>query len=373
MLEHHIRALRAAERRTTAAIEAAMRKTSSFSLLELIRDRTRDYFGPRDTKSMHAHFDLNAECEKIAGPANGTWVPFAALTRDLNAASASAVIGNNMQGTIAQALAPASVLVSSGATVITTTQAGAPRLPVFSQAADASGGWINEGATYVVAEPGFSQIVVEPRTVAVRLAISRRLLADASVDIERELRRHLFEALMRAVDKAAIAGSGTGNEPVGLLNHPEVPVVAGGTNGAAPTWDHLAELEHQVSSHNANVVSAAFVTNSAVQRKLRKTPRASGQDFILADSRRILGYELRVSQHVPSNLTKGTSSNLSAIVFGNWSDYLIALWGPQSIDILIDSVTRSQDGLVIIVGRLDVGFAPVHAQSFAVMKDCITT
>jgi HK97 family phage major capsid protein len=373
MLQHHIRALRAAERRTTAAIEAAMRKTSSFSLLELIRDRTRDYFGPRDTQAMHAHFDLNAECEKIAGPANGCWVPFQALTRDLTTTSATALVANNMSGSIAQALAPASVVISSGANVVTTVQAGALRLPVFAQAADASGGWTNEGSTYVVAEPGFSQIVVEPRTVAVRLQISRRLLANATPDIEREIRRHLFEALMRAVDKTALAGSGIGNEPVGLLNHPDVPVVAGGTNGAAPTWDHLAELEFQVSSHNANVVSAAFVTNSAVQRKLRKTPRASGQDFVLADSRRILGYELRTTEHVPSNLTKGSGTNLSAIVFGDWSDYLIALWGPQAVDVLVDSVTKAKDGLVVVTARLDCGFAPVHPQSFAVMKDCITT
>jgi HK97 family phage major capsid protein len=373
MLEHHIRALRAAERRTTAAIEAAMRKTSSFSLLELIRDRTRDYFGPRDTKSMHAHFDLNAECEKIAGPANGCWVPFQALTRDLTTTSATALVANNMSGSIAPSLVPASVLVSSGASVISTTQAGALRLPVFSQAADASGGWTNEGSTYVVAEPGFSQIVVEPRTVAVRLQISRRLLANATPDIEREIRRHLFEALMRAVDKAALAGSGTGNEPVGLLNHPDVPVVVGGPSGASLTWDHVTQLEFEVASRNGRVESAAFVTNAEVLRKLRRTQRGTSLDYVMADSTRLLGYPLRVSEHVPSNLTKGTGSNLSAIVFGDWSDYLVVLWGPQAVDVLVDSVTKAKDGLVVVTARLDVGFAPVHAQSFSVMKDCITT
>jgi HK97 family phage major capsid protein len=371
MLEHHIRALRAAERRTTAAIEAAMRKTSAFSLIELIRDKTRDYFGPRDTQAMHAHFDLNAECQKISGPAAGCWVPFQALTRDLTTTSATAVIGNNMQSTIAQALAPASVLVSSGASVISATQAGALRLPVFAQAADASGGWVGEGGSYIVSEPTFGQVVIEPKTIAVKLQISRRLLVSATPDVERELRRHLYTALMSAIDRAAIAGSGTGDQPLGLLNDSNVPTVVGGPNGAAPTWDHLAELEYQVASHNANVVSAAFLTNSAVQRKLRKTPRASGQDFILAGSN-LLGRPLRVSEHVPSNLTKGTGTNLSAIIFGDWSDYLIAIWGPAAIDLIVDSVTRAKDGLVLVTARLDVGFAPVHPQSFAVMKDVVT-
>jgi HK97 family phage major capsid protein len=373
MLEHHIRALRAAERRTTAAIETAMRRTQAFDLLELVRDKTRDYFGPRNMAATHSAFDLDAECTRIAGPANGTWVPFAALTRDLTTTSASAVIGNNMQSTIAQALAPASVLVSSGANVISTTQAGPLRLPVFSQAADASGGWTNEGSTYVVAEPGFGQVVIEPKTIAVKLQISRRLLTNATPDIEREIRRHLFEALMRAVDKAAIAGSGTGNEPVGLLNNADVPVVAGGTNGAAPSWDPLTQLEFEVASRNGRVENAAFIMNAATLRTLRRTPRASGQDFIMGTDSRLLGHPVVVSQHVPNNLAKGTGTNLSAIIFGDWSDYLIAIWGPQAVDVLVDSITRAKDGLVIVVARLDVGFAPVHAQSFAVMKDCITT
>jgi HK97 family phage major capsid protein len=373
MLQSHLQELRKAERRAHEQIQAAMRKTSAFSLVELIRDKTRDYFGPRQMEAAYAAFDLNAECEKIAGPANGVWIPLAALTRDLTSTSATAVIGNNMQGTIAQALAPASVLIGAGANVVSTTQAGALRLPVFAQAADASGGWTNEGSTYVVSEPQFGQIIVEPRTVAVRLQISRRLLANATPDIEREIRRHLFEALMRAVDKAALAGSGTGNEPVGLLNHPDVPVVVGGPSGASLTWDHVTQLEFEVASRNGRVESAAFVTNAEVLRKLRRTQRGTSLDYVMADSTRLLGYPLRVSEHVPSNLTKGTGSNLSAIVFGDWSDYLVVLWGPQAVDVLVDSVTKAKDGLVVVTARLDVGFAPVHAQSFSVMKDCITT
>jgi HK97 family phage major capsid protein len=265
-----------------------------------------------------------------------------------------------------------SVVVGAGANVLSVIKDGALRLPVFSQAADASGAWNAEGSLYIAAEPQFGQVVIEPRTVAVKVVFTRRLLMNATPDVEREVRRHIVESLMREVDRAAIAGSGAGNEPLGLLNNPDVPVVVGGANGAAPTWDHLTQLEFEVASRNGRIENGAFVTTAEVLRKLRRTPRAAGQDFILTDSTRLLGYPLHVSGHVPSNLTKGTSSNLSAILFGDWSNYLVVFWGPQAVDVIVDSVSHAVEGLVIVTVRLEVGFAPMHAASFAVMKDCVT-
>jgi HK97 family phage major capsid protein len=373
MLQSHLQELRKAERRAHEAIQSAARKAQNHSLIELIRSKVPSYTGPRDMSAAHAVYDVNSEVERIAGAPNGCWVPLSLMTRDLTTTSASAVIGNNMQSTIAQALAPASIVISSGASVVSTVQAGALRLPVFSQAADASGGWTNEGSTYVVAEPQFGQVVIEPKTIAVKLQISRRLLTNATPDIEREIRRHLFEALMRAVDKAAIAGSGTGNEPLGLLNHPDVPVVAGGTNGAAPTWDHVTQLEYEVASRNGRIENGAFVMSAEVLRKLRRTPRGSGLGYIMENDSRLLGHPVRVSSHVPSNLVKGTGTNLSAIVLGNWGDLLLAIWNAGAVDLLVDGVTQIRNGWIVLTARLDAGVSPLHPQSFAKMTDIVTT
>jgi HK97 family phage major capsid protein len=373
MLQHHIRTLRAAERQTAFEIESVIRKAENFDILELVRERTEDYFGPRNMPALHAMHDLDHACTKLAGAADGRWVPFSVLCRDLTTSSASAITGSKTQSSIAPALAPASVIVGVGANVLSVIKAGALRLPVFSQAADATGAWNAEGTVYIDAEPQFGQVVVEPKTIAVKVVFTRRLLMNATPDIEREVRRHLLESLMREVDRAAIAGSGINNEPLGLLNNPEVPVVVGGANGAAPTWDHVTQLEYEVASRNGRIENGAFVTTAEVLRKLRRTPRASGLGFIVEGDARLLGYPVRVSSHVPNNLTKGTGSNLSAILFGDWSDYLIVFWGPQAVDVIVDSASRAREGLVIVTARVDVGFAPIHPQSFAVMKDCITT
>jgi HK97 family phage major capsid protein len=364
--------LRAAERQAAFEIDSAIRKAEAFDILELVRDRTKDYFGPRNLSALHAMYDLDHVCARIAEPANGRWVPFSVLCRDLTTSSASALAGSKTQSSIAPALAPVSVVVGAGANVLSVIKDGALRLPVFSQAANATGAWNVEGTVYIDAEPQFGQVVVEPKTIAVKVVFTRRLLMNATPDIEREVRRHIIESLMREVDRAAIAGSGINNEPLGLLSNPDVPVVAGGVNGAAPTWDHVTQLEYEVASRNGRLESGAFVTTAEVLRKLRRTPRAAGQDFILTDSTRLLGYPLRVSSHVPNNLTKGASSNLSAILFGDWADYLIVIWGPQAVDVIVDSASHAREGLVIVTARVDVGFAPIHPQSFAVMKDAVT-
>jgi HK97 family phage major capsid protein len=349
-----------------------MRKTASFSLIELIRDKTRDYFGPRDMDATHAFYDLNAECAKIGGAANGTWVPFLALTRDLTVSNSGAILGSGMQSSIVPALAPVSAVIGAGATVLNVAQSDVIRLPAIDQPVNPSGAWIPEGGTYAAAEPQFRQIEIQPRTLAVKLFISRRLLMSATPDVEREVRRHLLEALMGELDRIAIAGSGLGNEPVGLLNNPDPPVVEAGPDGAALTWDHITQLEFEVASRSGDITSGAFLTNAAVLRKLRRTRRGSGLDYIMENSINLLGHPVRVSERVPNNLTKGTGTNLSAIIFGNWSDLLVVFWGPQAVDVLVDSVTRSKDGLVIVTARLDVGFAPLHPGSFAIMKDVST-
>jgi HK97 family phage major capsid protein len=372
MLRSHIKALRDAERRAETAIASVMRKSANFSLIELIRDKTRDYIGPRDTQSMHTHFDLDRECAKLAGAANGTWVPFQALTRDLTTSNSGAILGSGMQSSIVPALAPVSAVIGAGATVLNVTASDVIRLPAIDQPVDPSGAWIPEGGTYATAEPQFRQIEIQPRTLAVKLFISRRLLMSATPDVEREVRRHLLEALMGELDRVAIAGSGIGNEPVGLLNNPDIPVVEAGPDGAAPTWDHVTQLEFEVASRSGDITSGAFLTNAAVLRKLRRTRRGSGLDYIMADSTTLLGHPVRVSERVPNNLTKGTGTNLSAIIFGSWSDFLVVFWGPQAVDVMVDSVTKAKDGLVVVTARVDVGFAPLHPGSFAIMKDVST-
>ena len=79
-----------------------------------------------------------------------------------------------------------------------------------------------------------------------------------------------------------------------------------------------------------------------------------------------------MSNNVPATLTKGTATSVcSAIIFGNWADLLIGMWGVM--DVLADRVTLGKSGGLRIRVLQDVDVSVRHPESFASMKDCLTT
>jgi hypothetical protein len=80
-----------------------------------------------------------------------------------------------------------------------------------------------------------------------------------------------------------------------------------------------------------------------------------------------------VSNQLPYNLTKGTSSGIcSQLVYGNWQELLIAMWG--SLEILLNPFdsTGYTTGDVKIRAMQTVDINVRHAASFAVMSDALT-
>jgi hypothetical protein len=117
-----------------------------------------------------------------------------------------------------------------------------------------------------------------------------------------------------------------------------------------------------------------------VRSKLKQTEKASSTAvYIWGDGQpgepgfgALNGYRAGVSNQVPSNLTKGTSSGVcSAILFGNWADLIVGEWGVM--DVNVDTATGSKAGTTRIVVLQDVDVAVRRAESFSAMKDALTT
>lgn len=377
LLDNALQNIQRRSKRENTAIRSALDRGTDYSLMELINARMAQPFRSVNSKAIDAVSAANETCRQSSGKvADGTWIPFHALAqaRDLTVSGHSALVSGKVNETLEEALRPASAIVGAGATVMSGVLAGNLILPkIVGQAL--TGNWLSsEGATYAQADPSFEQTIVVPNTLSIEIRISRRLLMNSAVDLESGLRQHILSAFMAEIDRVALVGSSASNQPEGLLTLSTVPVVSAGTNGAAPTWQHLVDLEYQVAASNGRVASGAFITNAEVQRKLRVTQRAAGLDFILGADSRVLAYPTRISSHVPSNLTKGTSSGIcSALLFGDFSELVVAFWGPAAVDLIVDGYTMAKDGLVRVIARADVGLAPRNIGAFAVMKDLLTS
>ena len=236
--------------------------------------------------------------------------------------------------------------------------------------------WVaeNSAPTESTNAPAFDQVTMSPKTLGAYVDISRRLMLQSSLDIENLVRNDLATSIAVAMDGAAVAGSGS-NKPTGVLNTSGIGSVTLGTNGAAPTWAMVVNLVKEVETDNALTGSAAFLTNGQVKAKLSTTARQSSGvegNFILGpDMANLYGFPIYVSQQVPSNLTKGSGSSLSAMLFGVWSDLLIGQW--SGIDILVDQYSGSNAGTVRVVAFHDCDFAVRHPESFAECNEIITT
>lgn len=236
--------------------------------------------------------------------------------------------------------------------------------------------WVGESGSITQSEATFRQVALRPKTIAARSQMSRLMLLQSSIDIEQFVRNDFAAVMARGIDAAAISGTGASNQPRGILNLAGIGSVALGTNGAAPTYSSVVQLMRELEVDNADMGALAWLTNPLVKSRLMLTPKqASGVEghFILPDpGKSLLGYQLAVTNAVPSNLTKGTGTNLSPLIFGNFNDLIIGEWG--AVEILVNPYGagyNTGDVDIRVMQTVDIAFR--NAVSFAAITDMITT
>lgn len=303
-----------------------------------------------------------------------------AYMRDLNVGTASAggnVVATELLGSsFIDLLRNAMILDRLGITMLRDLNGN---IAIPSQTGAATGYWVAEGGAPTESQQTIGQMPLTPKTVGAYTDFTRRLLLQASIDVELFVRMDLARVLALEIQNGAFNGTGSSNQPFGLFNIAGLGSVALGTNGGAPTYDMAVDLETAVANGNADVGNLAFVTNSKVRGKLRKTQEfastngkpvwTSGRERGIGE---VLGYDAYVTNTVPSNLTKGTASGIcSAAAFGNWSDFVMGMWG--GVDVMLDPYANSTSGGKRVIALQDLDFNVRNVASFAVDKDILTT
>ncbi|MFL1461353.1 phage major capsid protein [Roseococcus sp. DSY-14] len=231
--------------------------------------------------------------------------------------------------------------------------------------ASVTGAWVAEDAAITASDPQFDAVTLAPRHAGALTEYSRNMLMQASPDVEQLTRADMALVLAETLDRAAISGSGTGAEPRGILSTSGIGSVAIGTNGGALAFDHVADLVGAVD--DANATGTGFLTNTRVRRAAAKLKDTTGLPLGLETV--FQGMAPQVSNVVPANLTKGTGTNLSALIYGGWSDLLIGMW--SELDILVNpyEATAYPKGNVSIRAMMTVDIAVRQAASFAAIRD----
>ncbi len=237
-------------------------------------------------------------------------------------------------------------------------------------------GFIAEDANLSESTGSFDTINLTPKTVGCFSKYSRLMEMQALPEIEGLIRSDMIEAIGQQIDLAAINGTGSNNQPLGILNTTGIGSVAIGNNGGAPTIDKLIDLKGEVAIDSADVATAGFLINAKTEKTLSKLKDGDGRYFLdpyvsYLGEASLCGRRVVVSNNVPSNLTKGSGSNLSAIIYGDFSQLMIAMF--SNVEVLVDPFSDFASGKVGIRALASFDIALRQAPAFAALVDVATS
>jgi HK97 family phage major capsid protein len=365
---------------------ANMRGQKPYSVVKAIRQSldAREGRGRLDGVEAETHQDLAKRRNRAP---QGVLIPWnlaldsgrEVRTGVLNTTTGTGSIPTILAPTLIDLLRTRMAVRAAGCTVMNDMR-GLFAIP--RQSGAGTGYWVAEAGAPTASNQTIDQVAFSPKTVGAYTDYTRRFLEESNQSAEEFVKNDLMAVVARALDLAALAGTGSSNQPTGILNYASIPTVSLGTNGAAPTYAALVQMETQVAVANADFGSLSYMVNAQGRSTLKQTAKI-GSTFpvYLWDTQSpdangvpqglVNGYSARVSNQLPSNLTKGTGTALSPIIFGNWSDLVIALW--SGLDVLVDPYTGSNSGTVRVVVLQDADINLRHKESFSVIVDMITS
>lgn len=360
----------------TADIGMSKKEVQTYSLMRAINAMAN----PADINAQRAaafEFECSAAMgDKMGKQARGFFVPYDVLAAKRDLTVASATSAGNLKATMLETgsfidLLRARMVIGGLGVRYLSGLVGDIDIP--RQTGTATTYWLAEQNAPTKSDQTTDKVNMTPKTVGAKTIISRKLRQQASLDVEAMVQDDLAMALALEMERSIINGSGASDQPRGILNVSGIGSVLGGTNGLAPTWAHIVDLETQVAVANADIGSMSYLTNAKVRGKLKNTSKVASQNGFVWDGgpQPLNGYGAAVTNVVPSNLVKGTSgATASAILFGNFNDVIVGMWG--GLDILVDPYTGGDKGDVSIRVLQDMDVALRHPESMAAMKDAIT-
>jgi HK97 family phage major capsid protein len=246
------------------------------------------------------------------------------------------------------------------------------------QTGKVTGAWVAENPLSDVTDSSLllGQIPISPKTYCASTSYSRQLLVQSTPKIDEIVAKDLATDAALALDAAALIGTGAAaHQPVGIMNTTGVQsyTLAGDTgNGAVPTYVDILAMEELIETANADTLaSLGWATTPPIKTKLKQTARSTDIALpVWMDSDTMAGYAAECTNQLPKNLTHGTGTNLSPLIFGAWDSIALGLWG-AGFEIVVDPyMLKKQAGQIEVTAFLFADVAVRQPAAFVVSKYC---
>lgn len=321
------------------------------SLLDVLRSQMEG----RALNGAAAEYSQEAE-RRTGRKAQGAFVPLSLLEQRANTTSTAPEIVPTVHradlyiGPLREAL----IARRLGVRVLTGLR-GNLSIPKYGSGLET--GWVAEGGAVPEGDMAFDSVGLEPKHVGGKTEMSRQLIQQSSPEIEQLVRDDLAFLIAKQIDRAIITGSGTGNEPLGVLNY------TGKQTGSLSslTWANVLAFAQKLEDEE--IFGGAWLTTGTGKTTLASTLKEAGLPGYLLEGGTMADRPLYVTRSLEGD------SNGEPVILGDFSQILLGVW--SELDILVNPYAEPaySRGGVQVRAMATVGTACRHEQAFVVAND----
>jgi HK97 family phage major capsid protein len=226
------------------------------------------------------------------------------------------------------------------------------------QSASGDAVWADENDTVSNINFQVGSVPLRPTRLAAPYAISNKLLVQSAAEniVRTELSRKIRKALDTKFVELLLANAGT----IG---------VAVDTNGGALDYAKVLEMITKVGESSEDIALAKFLMNYKTWSSLKQLKKDAGSGTFVLENNLVDGFEYEATNYMPSNLTKGTGTGLSAMAFGDFTKTYLGNFG--AMELVIDPYTLASQAKTKITSNTFHGFAFGYPEGISVVKDII--
>ena len=294
----------------------------------------------------------DAAVQRDGKAAQGIRVPNEVLRRDLTVGTASGagdLVGTDFRpGSFIELLRNRSALAGLG---VTSLSGLSGNVAIPRQTASATAYWLAESGSPTESQQTVDQVNLSPKTVGAFTDYSRRLMLQASIDVEQMIRQDLATVLALEIDRCGLYGLGNTSQPLGVKLTTGINTEDFGAS--TPTYAEVVSMESKIAADNADIGAMAYLMNATMRGNLKTKDKGTDTGaYVFEPGGTVNGYNAVVSNQVESG----------DIFFAVWSQLIMAMW--SGLDLTVDPYTHSTSGTVRVVALQDVDFAVRHPEGF---------
>ena len=193
-----------------------------------------------------------------------------------------------------------------------------------------------------------AKLTLSPKRMTSYTVASLRALQQSGLALDPIIRDDLMQGVAVQIENGFINGTGTDPQMQGIRTATGIGTATAGANGGTVTWGNVVGLESACANSNAEPDRlAGYMFNTKQRGNLKQVQKGTNLPFIWdGGAQPVNGYRAAITNNLPSNLTKGTSTTVcsAALFSSDWSMAVIGLFCAP--DITVDPYTKADTGEV---------------------------